>query len=338
MHINEFLIQSKQYPILDVRSPSEYAHAHIPGAISFPLFNDEERAKVGTLYKQTGRQEAVKVGLEIFGPNMVSLVEEAESIATAYNTKTLLVHCWRGGMRSGAIAWLLQLYGFDIYTLSGGYKSFRKWCLAQFSTSWPLKVLGGYTCSAKTEILYTLEQNGQAIIDLEKIAHHKGSAFGALGEAPQPTQEMFENKLSMQLWHTYTLQNPKPACIWIEDESQRIGNINLPIDFFNQKQTSPLFFLEIPFETRLKYCIANYGIFEKDELLNAILRISKRLGGLETKTAVAALSENDYETCFTILLQYYDKWYLKSLNRKENHQELMRKVSIENLQEFLENS
>lgn len=320
--------------MLDVRCPAEYAHAHIPGAISFSLFSDQERAIVGTLYKQTGRQEAVKAGLEIFGPKMLSFVEQADAIATKYKTKKLLVHCWRGGMRSGAIAWLLQLYGFEIYTLNGGYKSFRKWCQQQFSTPWPLKVLGGYTCSGKTDILYTLANNGETIIDLEKIAHHKGSAFGALGEAPQPTQEMFENKLSMQLWNAYTIQNTKPKCIWIEDESQRIGNVNLPIEFFNQKQNSPLFFLEIPFETRLKYCIANYGNFEKDELLNAIHRISKRLGGLETKNAVAALYDNDFETCFTLLLKYYDKWYLKGLNRKETLDTLMRKVSVENLHDF----
>ncbi len=317
-----------------MRSPSEYAHAHIPGAISFPLFSDEERAIVGTLYKQTGRQEAVKAGLEIFGPNMISLVEQADAIATKYDSKVLLVHCWRGGMRSGAIAWLLQLYGFEIYTLSGGYKSFRKWCLAQFTNNWPLKVLGGYTCSGKTDILYTLEHKGETIIDLEKMAHHKGSAFGALGEDPQPTQEMFENKLSLAFWNVYSQQNPKPSCIWIEDESQRIGNVNLPIEFFNQKQTSPLFFLEIPFETRLEYCITNYGHFQKEELLNAILRISKRLGGLETKTAVAALNEDDFSSCFTILLKYYDKWYLKGLNRKENQETLMHRVNLEAQPDF----
>lgn len=328
LHISEFLIQAQQYPVLDVRSPAEYAQAHIPGAISFPLFSDDERALIGTLYKQTSRQSAVKAGLDIFGPKMKPFVEQAEAIAAQQKTNRFLVHCWRGGMRSGAIAWLLQLYGFEIVTLSGGYKSFRRWCIEQFSKPMLLKVLGGYTCSGKTDVLQLLAQKGHATINLEALASHKGSAFGSLGEPPQPTQEMFENKLAMSL-RNIDLQHPHPAHIWIEDESQRIGSVNLPIEFFKQKQNSPVYFLEVPFEQRLQNCIASYGSFEKEQLIQAIVRIRKRLGSLETQTAIAALLDDDTTTCFTILLKYYDKWYLKSLHRKEHLDALLHKVTLD---------
>lgn len=331
LHIKAFLLAAQQCPVLDVRSPAEYAQAHMPGAISFPLFSNEERALVGTLYKQTGRQAAVKAGLDLFGPKMKPFVEQAEKIAAQHNTNRFLVHCWRGGMRSGAIAWLLHLYGFEIVTLAGGYKSFRRWCLEQFSKPWPLKVLGGYTCSGKTDALTALAQKGYATINLEALAHHKGSAFGNLGEPEQPTQEMFENKLAIALWHIDIQHDQDPAHIWIEDESQRIGAVNLPIEFYKQKQNNTVYFLELPFEQRLQNCIAAYGAFEKEKLVHAILRIRKRLGGLETKTAIAALLDNDTSTCFSILLKYYDKWYAKSLQRKENLDALLHKVTFNEL-------
>lgn len=331
LYIREFLIQAREYPVLDVRSPAEYKHAHIPGAISFPLFTNEERAVIGTLYKQTSRQAAVKAGLDLFGPKMKPFVEQAEAIAEQQKTKRFLVHCWRGGMRSGAIAWLLQLYGFEIVTLAGGYKSFRRWCIEQFIKPRTLKVLGGFTCSGKTEALDTLAQKGHAIINLEGLAHHKGSAFGNLGEPEQPSQEMFENKLAISLWYIDTQHNHPPKPIWIEDESQRIGSVNLPIEFFKQKQNSPVYFLEVNFEQRLQNCIAAYGSFEKEQLIHAIVRIRKRLGGLETKTAIAALLDDDISTCFSILLKYYDKWYLKSLQRKEHLDAMLHKISLEEL-------
>src|ERR1035437_2355393 len=130
--IEAFLQLSKQHPVLDVRSPGEYCHAHIPGAYNLPLFSDEERKVVGTEYKQQGREQAIKTGLDYFGTKMSKIVEEAETIIKKHNApiqipNTVLVHCWRGGMRSAGIAWLLDLYGFKVYTLTGGYKSFRNW-------------------------------------------------------------------------------------------------------------------------------------------------------------------------------------------------------------------
>ncbi|HEV3250035.1 MAG TPA: tRNA 2-selenouridine(34) synthase MnmH, partial [Puia sp.] len=194
LNIEDFLSLSQSHPVVDVRSPGEYIHAHIPGAYNLPLFNDEERKTVGTLYKQQGRENAIKTGLDIFGLKMSRMVEEVENFAG--KGRIILIHCWRGGMRSAGVAWLMDLYGFRVYTLTGGYKKFRRYVLETFSMPLHFKILGGYTGSGKTRVLKELEKQDELIIDLEEIAQHKGSAFGALEGKAQPSQEMFENLLA----------------------------------------------------------------------------------------------------------------------------------------------
>ncbi len=314
INIENFLKLAEEYPVIDVRSPGEFNHAQIPGAYSLPLFTDEERKIVGTTYKQQSREAAIKIGLDFFGIKMKKMVEEAESL----KNKTVLVHCWRGGMRSGAIAWLLDMYGFKVYTLSGGYKAFRNWVLKQFDAAYNLKILGGYTGSGKTVVLQELTSKNYPVIDLEKLANHKGSAFGAIGEKPQPSQEMFENFLAAELFKKSSL-----AEIWLEDESQRIGKMIIPNSFWEKMRTSPVYFLDIPFEERLNYLITTYGNFEKEKLGEAIERIQKRLGGLETKTAKNFLAENNIRDCFSILLKYYDKLYYKGLHNRKNYESLL---------------
>jgi len=331
LHIEDFLSFAKQHPVLDVRSPGEYNHAHIPGAYSFPLFTDDERKVVGTAYKQQSREQAIKIGLDYFGVKMRKMVEEAESIAGSHKpvvkqesvaTKTILIHCWRGGMRSAAVAWLLDLYGFNVYTLIGGYKLFRKWVLEQFEKPYSFNVLGGYTGSGKTYVLEAMLKKGENVIDLEGLAHHKGSAFGSLGMPKQPSQEMFENKLSLKLFAAAQLEKP----VWLEDESQRIGEVNIPINLWRQMRAQTLYFLDIPFEERLKHITAEYGKQEKEKLVNAIIRIKKRLGGLETKEAIGALVEDRTEDSFRILLTYYDKQYLKAMHNREGLEALLQKI------------
>lgn len=325
--ITEFVSMMDQYPILDVRSPSEYAHAHMKNAHSLPLFSDDERKVVGTAYKQQGKQPAIKLGLKYFGVKMASMVSEVEALLAASpdpNNKVVLVHCWRGGMRSAGVAWLLDLYGYTVYTLAGGYKAYRNWVLAQFTLEYPFKVIGGYTGSGKTETLHSLQVLNEPIIDLEGIAHHKGSAFGNLGQPVQPSQEQFENLLAQSLYkfsegHSY---------IWIEDESRRIGLVNIPPQLFEQIRKSKLYFLDIPFSQRLQFILKGYGKFEKDKLMTAILRIKKRLGGLETKNAINFLIEDDVESSFNILLTYYDKLYLKGAYNRENAETLIHKIEV----------
>jgi tRNA 2-selenouridine synthase len=320
IELEEFLNLAEKCPVLDVRSPAEFKHAHISGAYSLPLFTDDERKIVGTTYKQQNREDAIKTGLDYFGPKMKLMIEEVERLLASGNgADAILVHCWRGGMRSAGVAWLLDLYGFKVYTLSGGYKSYRRYALELFSRQWPMRILGGYTGSGKTDILQKLKRLGETVIDLEALAMHKGSAFGHLGQPEQPSQEMFENMLALEL-HRMSTQSGKPIepkTFWLEDESLRIGSLFIPQPFYKQMRTADSYFLEIPFHERLKYIVKGYGQADRDKLINGIVRIQKRLGGLETKTAVNCLLENDVEGAFRVLLKYYDKWYEKGLSSRE---------------------
>jgi tRNA 2-selenouridine synthase len=300
--------------IIDVRSPAEYEHAHIPDALNLPLFNNDERAMIGTTYKKQSREAAIKAGLPLFGNKMLPMIETVESwiAATQKNNNltkpTLYVHCWRGGMRSAAVAWLLDLYGYKVVQLTGGYKAYRNWVLEQFTISYSLKVVGGYTGSGKTEILHALQEKNYSVIDLEGLAHHKGSAFGAIGQLPQPSQEMFENILAKKLFEV----NKKNKPIWIEDESQRIGTVLIPTPLFHLMRNSTCYFMTIPFEQRLAFILEGYGKFDAQSLIEATERIQKRLGGLETKNAVAHIMQGELKEAFSILLKYYDKWYEKN--------------------------
>ena len=358
INIEEFLSLAKQYPVMDVRSPGEYAHAHIPSANSLPLFTDEERKQVGTAYKQQSREAAIKIGLDYFGVKMRKMVEQTEKIVGSWQSAVgkeraakselptancVLIHCWRGGMRSAAVAWLLDLYGFKVYLLTGGYKTYRKWVLAQFEKDYNFNIIGGYTGSGKTLVVHELIKQNKTVIDLEGLANHKGSAFGSLENMPQPGQEMFENFLAQVLaqssvcsWQYAkdtgnllpTTNRPLPTahCIYLEDESQRIGNLQIPMPLWNTMRKSPVFFIDIPFEERLNYITGDYGKQRKDYLKEAIIRIQKRLGGLETKNAVAFLESDNYRECFRILLTYYDKWYHKGLYNRENITSLLNKI------------
>ncbi len=328
--IDQFVQESQQQLIIDVRSPGEYNHAHIPTAVNIPLFTDEERKIVGTAYKQQSRENAIKIGLEFFGPKMKTIVEVVEELiknsksnsSLAITHPPIYIHCARGGMRSAAVAWLLDLYGCKVHSLVGGYKAFRNWTLQQFEKKYDFKILGGNTGSGKTYLLQELGKT-KNVIDLEGLARHKGSAFGSIG-MPQPSQEMFENLLATQLFLT-----PQEQQIWLEDESQRIGNNLIPHAFWNQMRQSQVYFINIPFEERLKHITQEYGSLPKEALAASITKISKRLGGLETKTALAFLEEGDIHSCFSILLKYYDKHYQKGLQNRQNLDQLLTTIDLE---------
>ena len=172
--------------------------------------------------------------------------------------------------------------------------------------------------------MYGLQKNNQAIIDLEGLANHKGSALGGIGQNPQPSQEMFENLLGMEL-SKYDIKNP----IFLEDESQRIGNMQIPMAMWHNMRKCLVYFMDIPFEERLNYLTEEYGKQNKSELVTAIMRIQKRLGGLETKNAINHLLENDFKESFRILLKYYDKWYEKGLYNRENPEESIQKIEVQ---------
>ena len=218
-------------------------------------------------------------------------------------------------MRSSAMAWLFDLYGYKVNLIIGGYKSYRIWALQQFENEYQLNIISGYTGSNKTGIIHELKKLNEPVIDLEKLAEHKGSAFGNLDLVPQPSQEYFENILALELFKL-NLNYPKKS-IWLEDESQRIGQVNIPTPFFKLMRSSPILFITVPFELRLNHIIEGYGKFEKEKLINAIIRIKKKLGGLETKQAINFLLEDDVKSCFSELLKYYDKQYIKGRAKRD---------------------
>ena len=338
--IETFLTLSKNIPVFDVRSPAEYNHAHIPDAISLPLFSDEERKVVGTLYKQKSRQDAIKAGLDFFGVKMKTMVEEVEAVLKKKKIEVnnddnppLIVHCWRGGMRSAGVAWLLDLYGFKVFTLVGGYKSYRKWALNQFEKKYPLTVVGGFTGSGKTEIIQALINKNIPAIDLEAIAGHRGSAFGNIGLPKPPSQEQFENTLALVLHNVSVHATENLSPIWIEDESQRLGDINIPKAFWDQMRYVKLYFLDLPFEERLIHTVKLYGKLDKMKMIGAIIRIKKRLGGLEAKEAVSAFMEDRLEDCFRILLKYYDRQYTKGMETREKLNENRIIIACETVEE-----
>lgn len=316
--IQELLDQIDQTLIIDARSQSEYSKGHIPGSKNIPLLNDEERKEVGTIYKQESKRKAIRRGLDFFGPKMRAIVENIDSITHSKDdnfsqTQKIVIYCWRGGMRSNILGWLLEIYGYEIEIVKGGYKSYRNWCLTQFSSNRNILLLGGYTGSGKTKILQSLHKNGLPVIDLEKLANHKGSAFGGIGLEGQPSQESFENQLSFELYR----QNGKGDFVIFEDESQRIGLISIPQNLWEQMKQGTLIFIEVPFEKRLNHIIHEYGSLDRSLLGASILRLQKKLGGLETKQCLEYLLNKDYKSCFEILLRYYDKLYGKSLEKKK---------------------
>lgn len=307
---NLLLEKMQDQVLLDVRTPAEYAAGHIPGALNLPLFSNEERVEVGTLYKQQSPDKAFLKGLEYAGARMPDYVKQARKFAPEGK---IIVHCWRGGQRSGSLSWLLSFAGMDVMTLQGGYKAYRQYIQQQFlQHKLKMIVLGGQTGSAKTKTLHELAALGEQVIDLEKLAHHKGSAFGALGEDAQPTVEQFEN----DLYATFAQIDPQRR-VWIENESRGIGRVFMPQGFWEQFRQSPLIDLVLPFEARVDFLVETYSHFAKADLITAFQAIERRLGGQNLKVALAALLIDDYAQAAAIALRYYDKSYLHA-NQKCN--------------------
>jgi tRNA 2-selenouridine synthase len=312
--MNEFPIL-KQLPlrkVLDVRSPAEYLRGHIPGALNFPLFTNDERAAVGTTYKQEGKEKAVIQGLQFVGPRMADMVRQALEISPE---RELTIHCWRGGMRSSSVAWLLKQAGFQTSVIAGGYKSYRHEVQHYLGLPFRYVVLSGPTGSGKTNVLQALKSLGEQVIDLETLASHKGSSFGALGMSEQPAIEQFENLLVEEL-----LQMNQAKPVWIEDESRKIGKVVLQQAFWNHKISAPVIKINVPLILRIHQLVKDYGRFTADELQAGILRISKRLGPQHARHALEALNAGNLDEVAKTCLIYYDKAYSYSFERNKREQ------------------
>ena len=288
--------------VLDVRSPGEYQKAHIPGAFNLPLFSDEERAIVGTAYKQESPEKAMLLGLEFAGQKMRQYIEEAMLLAPE---KKVLIHCWRGGKRSESMAWLLSMAGFDVELLKGGYKNYRNYALNYFYIQEPkFIVLGGQTGIGKTYVLHQLEAMGEQIIDLEKLANHKGSAFGSLGQEAQPSTEHFEN-----LMFDVYRKLDKSKRIFVENESQIIGTCLVEKEFFRQMKQYHYIQYTIPLVDRIEHLIQNYACYPKEQLRERFHKLKNKLGGDNLQKAMHALDIDDYGAAAMIALHFYDKTY-----------------------------
>ena len=305
---DEFLRHRAQIPVVDVRSPGEFSCGHIPGAVNIPLFDNLQRAEVGTLYKKEGTEKAVLRGIDLAAPQMSAKLSLALELASG---RQLLVHCWRGGMRSEAMAWLFSTGGIKAMVLEGGYKAYRNHILSDLTGSRKFIILGGLTGSGKTGILKHMMSAGVQVTDLENLASHRGSAFGALGQPPQPSSEHFANLLYDDLEG----KNDESR-IWLEDESRNIGTVFLPDGFFGQMQSAPVVALMMSIETRIPRLLQEYTSFPPDQIEASVLRISKRLGGDRTREALEALKRDDYRTAIRITLEYYDKSYNYGLSKR----------------------
>jgi tRNA 2-selenouridine synthase len=322
--IVRFLDLAESIPVIDVRSSSEFNTGHIPGAINIPLFNDKERELVGIKYKKEGRIPAILDGLKQTGPAISNKLEQA--IGTAQKGK-LLVHCWRGGMRSEAMAWLFSLGDIETEVLDGGYKSYRHYVLDCLSEKRKMIVLGGMTGSSKTQILKYLKESGRQVIDLEGIANHKGSAFGSLGQLPQPSTEQYANLLYKE-W----TQINKNLPFWIEDESRNIGSVFMPDGFYLNMQSTPTIILLMDVKTRLPRLMEEYSTFPRETLKTSIMKISKRLGGDNTKDAINAVEIGDFAKAIEITLYYYDKAYLYGLKKKRKENIIYIETDADNIE------
>lgn len=312
--------------ILDARSPVEYADDHIPGAISCPVLNDEERARVGTIYKQVSPFEARKVGAPLVAKNIARHIEE--HFLDKPKHWRPLVYCWRGGKRSGAFQHILREIGWDAYRLEGGYKNWRQQVvtdLEQLPGKFAFRVISGATGSAKSRILEALAAQGAQILHLEEYAAHKGSVLGNLPNEAQPSQRAFETRLHSAL----TRLDPQRP-VFVEAESRRIGTVQLPNALIDIIRAAPCVRVKATVGARVDFLLRDYAYFLEDRRW-----LAERLGhlrGLQSNETLAhwlALVEaGDFRTLVTELLErHYDPLYQRS--QAKNYRDYADALSVD---------
>lgn len=319
---------------VDVRTPLEYEEDHLPGAINVPLLTNEERVEIGIMHKHDGPHLAKKRGLELTAHRFPEMVQ---TIAKAAQGRPVLVYCWRGGLRSKTVTSILDLTGHEAVQLIGGYKSFRNRVseyFTPFTPQVPLIVLHGMTGIGKTTLLQNLERKGHAVVDLEGLACHRGSAFGQLGLNQTLTQKRFETLL----WDAFR-KAPAGRPLILEGESERIGRVSLPGDLYRKMAEGIRIWCYAELETRVKRLIEEYGLPEyKEEMAAALQRIRKKLGGKICDELADDLERWDLKPFMRgLVVDYYDKVYYKNRDWEGDYQ-----LSLENfddaaleLEEFL---
>ena len=307
--VSDFLAKSKHELLIDVRAPIEFTKGHLPHAINIPLFEDIERAEIGTLYKQQGKDVAVGRGMEIVSPKMIFFVNQVKSLL---KSNKVFVYCFRGGMRSNSFAWLMNTAGLDACILQGGYKAFRNYALEYFNEDRKIILVGGKTGSGKTDILNHLNSISLQTLDLEGLAHHKGSAFGSINEQRQNPQQVFEHAIFDCL---VSFDNTKHVII--EDEAQTIGFNKLPHGLWLQMKQATIIKIEIPFELRVQKLVEDYTTVDINALKHCVRKISQQLGSLNTKLCLEYLDANNLSDVARLSLLYYDRAYEHSYDNKK---------------------
>lgn len=309
------LIQLEQYDsIIDVRSESEYALDHIPGAINCPVLNNAQRIEVGTLYKQTSAFDAKKLGAALVAQNIAHHLEH--HFHDHPRDWKPLIYCWRGGNRSGAMAHILAKIGWPVHQLDGGYKEYRRFITQQIdqqAQTLSFQVICGPTGSGKSRLLQTLAAQGAQVLDLEKLAAHRGSVLGNLPAESQPTQKMFESRIWETLRH-FVADRP----VYVESESKKIGNCRVPELLMEKMRASPCIALELSSESRVQLLMEDYAHFvQQPHLLSLQLDHLITLHGREKIKRWHSLAESGDLTNLVheLLAEHYDPAYLRSIQR-----------------------
>jgi tRNA 2-selenouridine synthase len=299
--------------IIDARSPAEFAADHIPGAINLPVLNDEERARIGTLYKQVSAFDAKKLGAALVSRNIACQLES--HFLDKPRSYRPLVYCWRGGNRSGSLTHVLKKIGFPASQLDGGYKAYRSKVLEDLKSmpgQFQFRVICGPTGSGKSRLLRALNKAGAQVLDLEELAAHRGSVLGVLPDHPQPTQKAFESAVWSQL-RKLSPQEP----VYVESESKRIGSLQVPDGLIAVMRASPCVRLHLPREARIRLLVEEYEHFPRQP--DALIEQLNQLTALRGKETIASwrtlIDAGDWQGLVAALLdEHYDPAYRKSLS------------------------
>ncbi len=314
--MSESLTFEELYPcptvqFVDVRSPVEFSQGHIPGAINIPLFSDDERAEIGTIYKRVDKEKALALGEKIARPKVEEILRQMRTVLPA----DLVIYCWRGGKRSGEICRLVNEAGITARRIYGGYRAYRRGIRACIEQPRKLLILGGKTGSGKTALLLGLRAQGLQVIDLEGLANHKGSVFGHINEGPQPTTEQFENEFYEELQWLDSEQT-----LLLENESYVIGSVHLPPPLLLQMRAAPLLIIDVPVEARIDRLVKEYNTTNRQELIDACHRIAQKLTQPKLLKVIDLIENDDLRSACGYLLEYYDHYYNRGIEKRKNQE------------------
>lgn len=296
---------------IDVRAPIEFAKGHIPGAVNIPLFADDERAEIGTIYKQVGKNQALQLGEKIARPKVNGILAQIKS----YLPDQLVIYCWRGGKRSTEVCRLVNESGTAARRIQGGYKEYRREIRRFIEQPRRLLMLGGKTGSGKTDLLLGLKKQNVQVIDLEGLAHHKGSVFGHINEEAQPSTEQFENDFVEEL-----RQVDPEKILLLENESYVIGSVHLPPPLLKQMRAAPLLIIDIPIQARIDRLVREYTSTDHQQLIEACKRIAQKLTQPKLQEVITFIEKDDFASACRILLAYYDHYYNRGLDKRKNQE------------------